>query len=552
MCYILDSNITIRSDDILYQYMYLKVNIFNAPLPIDINYQVKTLSDVAISQYNHYFSMNGRALMHFISQIYIGILGKQVFNITNVLMFVIFILACLLFTSKKRIGKPYHWIIVFFCLWFLLPGNLLCGNFIVANVSYMWSAILCICFLLLLNYTEHQKEIRTYQIPFLLIFAFFAGWTHESLTIGISGGLVLYYFLNKNNVNRIWVFLAVLFILGTFMIVFSPASMSRGVTYSSGFDNLFGFLIRRIQVVINLRAFWILLIIIVYLYFKNKTKLNYFLRNNQLLLFALIFQLLFSLFIGYFNYRALWGIELFSVLLIVKLIYVFELDFYRWRYILYSIVLLIFVLHISVTIYYSYKCRNEYNRIIEEYLEDEHGIAFYDQFEIPGLWKKYIPRFNHYLGWEARVTSFYYNKELNLYPYSYKRYFNKDFEEISASLEKIRGNNNLYLDDIGNFLVMQTDSAGLDKLVSHGMKIKYLPASFRDNVPLSNRLHRLVFHNEYSLEENIRIECGSNNDCIYRGKEIIVFFNLPVGRFSGRFINDISEINFIDNNSLTH
>ncbi len=552
MCYILDSNITIRSDDILYQYMYLDVNAGGMTQSIDIDYPVKTPTDAAISQYNHYFSINGRAIVHFISQIYIGILGKQVFNITNVIMFVIFILLCVLFTSKKRIGKPYHWMIVLFCLWFLLPGNLLCGSLIVIQVSYMWSAILCICFLLLLNYTERQTEIRRYQIPFFLIFAFIAGWTNESLTIGISGGLVLYYFLNKNKINRIWVFLAVFFILGTCMIVFSPASMSRGIGYSSDFDNLFVFLIRRIIVVTNLRAFWILLLINIFLYFKDKTKLTCFIKRNQLLLFALISQLLFSLFIGYFNNRALWGIELFSVLLIVKLIYEFELDFYRRRYILYSFAVLTFVIFNTVTIYYSFKSKNEYNRIIAEYLEDEHGIAFYDQFEIPGLWNKYISRFNNYRGWAAYVTSFYYNKQLNLYPYSYKRYLNNDFDNISATLEKIPGNNNIYLDDVGNLLVMQTDRAGLDNLVSHGMRIKYLPASFKDNVPLNNRLHRLVFHNEYSLEENIRIECGTNINCIYSGESIFVFFKLPSGKFTGRFINDIYEINFIDNNSLTH
>ena len=75
----------------------------------------------------------------------------------------------------------------------------------------------------------------------------------------------------------------------------------------------------------ELRAFYVLLFLLVYTFFREKRNnnnhtLRKFFYDNQLYFYVILIELVFSLVIGFRNVRQLFGIELFSVVILIKLI----------------------------------------------------------------------------------------------------------------------------------------------------------------------------------------------------------------------------------------
>ena len=48
--------------------------------------EIKTVSDVLASQYNHYFYGNGRAISHTIEQLFTGVIGVNAFYFFNTIL----------------------------------------------------------------------------------------------------------------------------------------------------------------------------------------------------------------------------------------------------------------------------------------------------------------------------------------------------------------------------------------------------------------------------------------------------------------------------------
>ena len=81
--------------------------------------RIDSIGDIFRSQYIHYFDFNGRSIVHFIVQLFDGILGKNVFNVFNALMFVAFLYALTLVVPNRK-GHSFKIISVAFILVFLI------------------------------------------------------------------------------------------------------------------------------------------------------------------------------------------------------------------------------------------------------------------------------------------------------------------------------------------------------------------------------------------------------------------------------------------------
>ena len=64
-------------DDFLYMYSFYD------------GMRIESIRDILVSQYAHYFSMNGRVIVHFLAQFF-HLLGKPIFNGINVIAFLAF------------------------------------------------------------------------------------------------------------------------------------------------------------------------------------------------------------------------------------------------------------------------------------------------------------------------------------------------------------------------------------------------------------------------------------------------------------------------------
>lgn len=70
--YALNSFTPLYSDDWHYNFIYGTLN------------DIDSLGDIIKSQYVHYFEVNGRFVPHFFVQLFDGLLGKGLFDITTV------------------------------------------------------------------------------------------------------------------------------------------------------------------------------------------------------------------------------------------------------------------------------------------------------------------------------------------------------------------------------------------------------------------------------------------------------------------------------------
>ena len=369
--------------------------------------RVATLSDLAESTYNHYMNANGRLFPHLTSQVFGTFIGKGWFNLLNAAMFVILALITTLITVGPR-KTFWPWaVIVFSCLWFFMPESNTGFFLMTYALNYLWSSVFSICFLYLyLN--QHTDRLSHWKFVLGCLFAFGAGWSHEGLAIGIAGALVIdnlldYYHHHLKPRTLIW---CICFCLGAFFLCIAPGNFTRTDESIPLYLRLLSFT--------RLRLFW--LFILSWLLFNRRIS---FIRDNSLLLTALVIQMTFLFYVGYRNPRVLWGPELFSLILLIKVFAYQETNgkpLTKFAYIL----LPLLVVHLGWLIYRSGEIRQQYDNIIALYENSQTGDVFYDILPETDLTRDFIPTpFCYYRPFELTAFSVYYTKEqksMHVYP----------------------------------------------------------------------------------------------------------------------------------------
>ena len=82
---------------------------------------ILSLKDIFVSQYIHYQVLNGRSIVHFILQLFDGILGKELCNIISSIIFgyLIYMVSC--YITKKR-NSLFSYSLITVMLFLLMPG----------------------------------------------------------------------------------------------------------------------------------------------------------------------------------------------------------------------------------------------------------------------------------------------------------------------------------------------------------------------------------------------------------------------------------------------
>lgn len=420
--YLLNSHVPLRNDDFVYSFMFLKEAIAGLISPVDINAPIKGLGDVVISQFNHYFSTNGRLPVHFIVQLFCGILGKRFFDVCTSLVYIALILGLTkLLIFKTR--ASWHYVGVACMLWFTLPIGCFFSSGISFSVNYLWSLTVCVYFLLLYRNVWNGRSMSQARYLSALLFSFFAGWSHESFAIGISGALCLYYLLYHKEMKGQKLGLAVAFCLGTAMLVFSPGTLRRFYGTEGAIFSLSDFVYSRIGVLFMMKR--LALVTLFFLLFAGCKLIDIktFCKKNLFLLFALGIEVLFILFIGFMNERSLYGIDVFSFLLFMRMVE--QSCIGSWRYLKYAVIPLfgIFLYVVVNVISVLNVVDKEIRTIVENYLENEDGIAYQGALEFTPYYNRYVDRLYPGSGsWEVRAMSYYYGKEMHLFPSAYRKY----------------------------------------------------------------------------------------------------------------------------------
>lgn len=339
--------------------------------------RVRNVEELAESSYYHYMNANGRLFPHMTSQAFGTLIGKPVFDVLNAIMFVLLVTVATMLVVGYRKDYWKWWVVVLSGLWLAMPESNTGFFLMTYALNYLWSSVVCLTFLWLYIQADSWKT-NTSVLLLGCLFAFGAGWSHEGVAIGIAASIAfdnLWDMIHHrvNNRKMLW---AICFCVGAAFLCLSPGNFTRTDAALPLYNHLLSFA--------RLRVFWIL--VLSWCLFSRRTV---FLRQNYLLLIALSVQMLFMFYAGFRNSRVLWGTELFSLILLLRLFTDSEKKrFFSW--VTYSLLTLL-TIHFGWLIYRSGEVRQQYDEVITLYMESQDGIVYYDLHPESELVSRYIP-----------------------------------------------------------------------------------------------------------------------------------------------------------------
>lgn len=385
------SSVPMIMDDPEYAYMVASPKT-DSPHGVDINTPIHNIGDAIISQYHHYFSDNGRAVIHAIVQCFCGFIGKPLFDIVSTILFVVLLISAFLLCS----GNCHHNFcsVVFLCL-------LLLGTFVTEPVclyrgishttNYLWWASLCLTFLYLFTFVGNHNVKCIIYSTVIYIYTFITGWGHESYSIAIGGGLFVYLLLNRKEITKQQFGMFLSFAIGSAFCVFSPANFHRSESQSiSSFnDTLVSFLQKEPCLLVLLLGIIIWQIVI---HSQNRT-LQKWIEEESFWIGSIIFSVAFIFVCRIIKGRTLFVFELFSVLFIVRSI----LQLFNEKVITYlgrisAIIVLVFMM---IIVHFQALAGAQYyeiNRTIDN-LSDEDFIVSVPRADHPDYLSKFVSPF---------------------------------------------------------------------------------------------------------------------------------------------------------------
>lgn len=356
-------------DDYYYQFIYEKGI---GPSGNEEAERINTLSDVFNSQINHYFIMNGRFVAHVLVQLLCGILGHTWFAVLNSLFYV------LLFASfaylLNKLYNPKVWISIIILTILSLMTKMTPST----QVGYIWLAVPNIIFI---KFFIEERNYSNYILILLFLFALISGNCHESYSVGISIGIILFWLANFKRFGIKRYVLGIGYGIGAATVCLSPGILHRAAAgHPDLFQSLFFF-------IFSLRAVYLLLIISIYKLITGQLSIKILYLKNAFFWNILFACIIFNLAVGVFCNRQLFGAEIMAIIIILRILKNNSLKMF-WAWCLGTLAAIILGLQIWQTHLYV----KQINRIISKYKNAEDGLVYQDTW-YTGLyeyWPAYI------------------------------------------------------------------------------------------------------------------------------------------------------------------
>ncbi len=288
-------------DDLTYQY---NLRWFDETTFIPI----RTIGDIFESQYYHYLFTNGRYVAHWLVQLYDGILGKTAFAVSNTIIYILFIRMIMITCGIKT--SNWKGVLTTACL--VLTCQ--CVRMTPAFQMYIWMYLLVLCFIWVML---HYRTDKWWMTIILCLFSFICGNAHESVNPAVCVGFFIYFALNFRKTSLQQWLMLIFFSLGLLTILLSPGTQTRIDMYSLPLDY-------RILALYHLKnaipAFYILIAIILYKVIIRKESLYQMIKAEMIWWLFWATSIAIILYFGFSGGRAILGEELFSLILILKLL----------------------------------------------------------------------------------------------------------------------------------------------------------------------------------------------------------------------------------------
>lgn len=359
---------------------------------------IENIYDVFVSSYYHYFQMNGRFVPHFFLMAFDALLGKQFFNVFNALLFGLYLhLLTLNFVQERKNA------LMGLALSASLTLGFMCGftnEFLWMSgvFNYEFVAVLVLLFNYLLNIKIHSKA----WIPLLFLYGIMCGWTNEAVVIGLCCVYLFVYLRKWRELKWSQVILLSGFLIGVTLCVFSPGSIHRALDHGSSHKMIMDYMIS-LCYMYNLRIFFIMLITWAIV---KKMKWNW--------LIGVLFAIIFVTFTGHLSGHSRFGIELFS-LIILLCIFPYE----KMPRSENAIILSVTIIYLLACMPYCVWNYQEFKKVEEQIQETDDGIISTNEVHPASYAERMVLHFNYpegseyysvYDEWHSKMIVRYYKR----------------------------------------------------------------------------------------------------------------------------------------------
>ena len=325
---------------------------------------VSSFSQIISSLNEHYQTVNGRYVPHILVQAFCGIWGHGLFALVNGLMYIVFMIAlCRLCKVRLDNLKGVLSVAVFSLIVFqakMVPS---------CQIGYIWTFSLVMIFLL--GFFTERNIDKWWQILLLGLFSLIAGNGNESLNIGVSGALIIYWISNMRKMSTRQYIMMICFGLGTLAICLSPAAYARAASSANG--GLVWLYKSVTCMFMTLKASFVMIAIILWKVFHEKKKFVTIYKLNSFYFNIWLIMILFNAIIGFQANRQVFGAELAAIIISVRLLK--SHSFTDIWLCISTIVLIILYLAQSQLVFKVKAC---YDEIVGQYAASVDGKVYVD------------------------------------------------------------------------------------------------------------------------------------------------------------------------------
>lgn len=343
---------------------------------------IGSTADLVRSQWNHYLHVNGRIVAHTLVQLFCGVFGQTAFALCNGAVWYLFLHhICKGFHPGAFISHSHssakHYEKGTFAT-SLTVATLALLSFITkmmptTQIGYVWMFTIILLWLSLYYSTRCSTPAG---IILLTLFGIIAGNAQEALSIGVCVMLAVTVFSRRREIfsNRKSALRALIpaigFLTGVATDCCSPATLHRAVSYADTVSTADSLLFAAVA----LRGFWLMLAIVAFRVARRKLSFRGFLKGNLTLVLAIACLILFNIAIGIKSNRQLFGIELLSILLMLRILPAHRLP----APILIPLTAAVFLIY-GFQIQSAVRIRNEFKEITAEYEESVNGVIMHSR-----------------------------------------------------------------------------------------------------------------------------------------------------------------------------
>lgn len=487
LIFLLTKNTIWILDDITYQYNFATGE------------RINSIRDIFESQYAHYFSWNGRVVAHWLCQLFLPILGKTAFAVTNAVLYLLLIALIVKIDGSRLDSLSSTLKVALFVLFFsdtvYTPP---------CQIGYVWMAVLVLWFLWIFFGYAQRSSHNVLSLILVSFVSLMAGNAHESINIGVGGALLIYCLCSIRKLTLMQWLMTIGFGIGGLFLCLSPGSLgnaeSRHVSVLYSLLHLFT----------DLRMTYIFVLLFIYSTLTKKITIKEFYFENSFYINAMIILFAFDAFIGFSVNRQLWGIELFACILSIKLLRLVNLR--CWVYVVAVIVIggLYYVKGVEIQ-----KMKQSYSKIVGLLKGFDPKDPLFIDFPSQCLWVHPTSYFVH--GWYLNyctLTAYIVANDEKVF----RHHDIKAYPTISKDIFNSPVKNQAYEYLPGQFILLQDKenpvNFRLNRQVSlMGLKISLPPydVPFDSSSILSTPQYNVVIiPKTMPLIDNVTIEIKSN------------------------------------------